>query len=91
MAKKSHPDVEFQVLDRTGKEVYLKTLDEAALHAFYDSLSTGKWTGIYVIVRSEAGARWYGGDAAIEQYRSDPEASVFEKLNLNVRSEGTIA
>lgn len=88
--KKSHTDVEFEVIDRDGKAVYLKTLDEAALYAFYDALQSGKHTGIYVLIHSEAGARWYGGDSAVEQYRSDPEASVFEKLNVRVASEGMI-
>ena len=88
--KRSHLDVEFQVTGPGGRDVVFHTFDEAAAFAVRTSVGDGTWTGIYVVVRSEAGARWYGGELAVEQYRSDPEASVFEKLNVKAVSEGMI-
>lgn len=42
--------------------------------------SNGEASSVDVLVWTEAGARWYGGDDAIERYREDPEASVFERI-----------
>lgn len=87
----THPDVEFQALSSTGRGVSFKDFDGAAAFVVSRSLSDGVWSSIYVVVRSEAGAHWWGGDAAVEQYRSDPDASVFEKINVKAVSEGMIS
>ena len=88
--KKSHPDVEFQTSGLGGRDVVFREFDEAVVFAVHTSLGDGTWTGVYIIIRSEAGARWWGGEPALEQYRSDPEASVFEKINVKATSEGMI-
>lgn len=91
MAKKTHRDVEFTVLGPKGREQYFKSLDKAAVAVFYGALQDGTWRNLNVLVHSEAGARWWGGDDAVERYRSDPDASVFEQLGVKVDPRGMIA
>lgn len=88
--KKTHKDVEFEVVGPGGQVLSFRDFDGAAAFVVGSSLSQGVWSSIYLIVRSEAGARWWGGESAAEQYRSDPEASVFEKINVKAQSEGMI-
>lgn len=92
MAKKdSHPDVEFMVLGNQGREMFFKRFDEAAAFAFIGALQDGVWRNLSVLIHSEAGARWWGGADAVEQYRSDPDASVFKQLAVKVDDRGMIA
>lgn len=88
--KRAHKDVEFHCLGRGGKDVYFNNFDEAAAFALADAMGTGVWKNFDVIVHSEAGARWYGGDDAVERYRSDPDASVFERHRIKVETEGMV-
>lgn len=92
MAKKTqHKDVEFVVLGANGKEVYYRSFDEAAAAVVASALTHGTWTNLSVLVHSEAGARWWNGEAGVEAYRSDPDASVFDQLVVKVNSGGMIA
>ena len=92
MAKRAtHPDVEFKVLGDGGRERYFDDFDEAAAFVVRMSLSHGVWSNLSVLVNSEAGARWYGGADAVKLYRSNPEARVFEQLNVKVQPGGMIA
>lgn len=83
-------DIEFSVDDASGRERIFKTFDEAA--GFAVSLaSTGRPWNLDVLVWSRSGARAYGGDHAVEQYDEDPEASVFERLEISVNYVGRVA
>ena len=85
---KSHKDVEFFVT--TGRwEGYYKTFLEAAGHALNGGIANGHVT-LDVIVHSRAGARWLGGDDAVERYDEDPEASVFDRFEIKVNSVGRV-
>jgi hypothetical protein len=88
---KSHKDVEFAVDDASGKERIFKTFDEAAGFAVAIGVSRGERVDLDVLVYSKAGARWVGGDDAVEQYEEDPEASVFERYEIKVNSAGRVA
>lgn len=91
MAKaKSHKDVEYHAVGPGGKDAYFKTFDEAAAFVAAAALSDGNWHDLSVLIHSEAGARWWGGDHAVESYRSDPDASVFEQFKMKVQSAGMI-
>lgn len=90
-ASKTHKDVEFVVLGHGGKEQHFKRFDEAAAFAFIQALQDGTWRNLSVLIWSEAGARWWGGDDAVEQYREDPDASVFQQLAVKVDDRGMIA
>lgn len=83
-------DVEFAVDDASGRERIFKTFDEAA--GFAVSLAaSGRTVDLDVLIWSVAGARAYGGDDAVELYNEDPEASVFERLEITVNSVGRVA
>lgn len=84
-------DIEFAVDDASGRQRTFKTFDEAA--GFAVSLAaTGRGpSNLDVLIWSRSGARAYGGDNAVEQYDEDPEASVFERLEISVNYVGRIA
>lgn len=92
MAKRnSHPDVEFHALGPSGRDTYFKTFDEAAAFVVQQSLRGGGWSNLNVLIHSESGARWYGGEDGLDQYRSDPNASVFERIIIKANPEGTVS
>lgn len=83
-AAKKHKDVEYQVGNK-----YFKTFDEACGQAVSQAMSGGS-ADLDVLVSSEAGAKALMGDAGVEQYREDPEASVFTRLEIKVNDAGRI-
>jgi hypothetical protein len=86
---KTHKDVEFHVEKPNGETDIFKDPDKAAGLAVGIAASGRKAT-IDVVIWSKAGARAYGGDDGVEQYNEDPEASVFERLEISVNSLGRI-
>lgn len=90
MSKQVHKDVEFHVERPDGETKIFKTFDEAAGLAVAIAASGRDDTTIDVIVWSEAGARALYGDDGVEQYREDPEASVFERLEIKVNNAGRV-
>ena len=96
MAKHTHKDVEFAIDKPKGyatppNEFIYKTFAEAAAQAISLASSHGEEVNIDVLAWSEAGARWWGGDYAVEQYREDPEASIFERIVVRAENVGRIA
>ena len=89
MARKTHPDVEYAVDDAGGKERVFKTFDEAAGFALAVAVGRGS-SNLDVLIFSEKGAKFYGGDDAVDQYNEDPEASVFERFEIRVNAVGRI-
>lgn len=82
-------DLEYHV-DCVGGEVSVfGSFEEAGAAAVVRAAHTGEST-IDVVVWSEEGARAYGGDDAVEQYLEDPEASVFERLEVRVNNQGRV-
>lgn len=88
---KTHKDVEFAVDDAGGNQRIFKKFDEAAGFAVSIAATGRENVNIDVLIWSKAGARAYGGDDAVEQYNEDPEASVFERLEIKVNYVGRIA
>lgn len=88
MAKK-HKDVDFAVDDAAGHQRIFKTWDEAAAFAMSIAASRGE-SAIDVLVYSDAGARFVGGDDAVEEYNEDPDASVFRRYEINVNHVGRV-
>ena len=86
---KTHPDVEYSVEDGSNKERIFKNFDEAAGFAVVMATARGS-SDLDVLIWSEKGAEWYGGDEAVEQYNEDPEASVFERFNITVNNAGRV-
>jgi hypothetical protein len=88
---KSHPDVNFEVEDATGRDVgSFRTFDEAASKAVIAALGTGRAI-LDVVVHSRSGAKWVQGDDGVAQYMEDPDASVFQRLEIRVNDQGRIA
>lgn len=85
-----HPDVDFAVDDASGREHVFKTFDEAAGFAL-SMAASGVEANLDILIHSEEGAEWYGGDDAVEQYNEDPEASIFERLEITVNNVGRIS
>jgi hypothetical protein len=87
---RSHPDVEFAVDDFSGQERVFKSFDEAAGFALSIALAGRERVHLDVLIWSAAGARAYGGDDAVEQYREDPEASIFERYEIRANNMGRV-
>jgi hypothetical protein len=87
--QRTHPDVEYAVEDASGKERIFDTFNEAAGFAVSIAISRGE-SDLDVLVWSEEGARFHGGDDAVDQYREDPEASVFERYEIRVNAVGMV-
>ena len=90
MAQRKHKDVEYAVEDGSGKERVFKTFDEAAAFALGMAISRGE-SNLDVLIHSTWGAKFYGGDDAVTQYKEDPEASVFERFEIRVNNVGRIS
>lgn len=90
MARKSHPQVEYAVDDASGEERIFKTFDEAAGFAVGIALTQGQTVNLDVLIFDKSGARFYGGYDAVEQYEEDPEASVFERFEIQVNAVGRV-
>lgn len=83
-------DLEYHVDTRAGTRTFGK-FDEAAGIAVALAVSDGRPHDIDVVVWSAKGAKKYGGNDAVERYREDPEASVFERITVRADSRGRIA
>jgi hypothetical protein len=97
MASKSHEDVEYMVergIDRGHGQratdpTYYKDSKEALAAAAQAAISTGAST-LSVLIHSKAGARFYGGDDAVEAYLEDPDASAHEQYEFTVNAVGRV-
>jgi hypothetical protein len=90
---KTHKDVEYHVggegINSSPVKIF-KSFDEAAGMALAQAASRGE-TILDVVIWSRAGAKFYGGDYAVEQYDEDPEASVFERIEIRANAVGRVA
>lgn len=100
---RKHKDVEFMI-ENFGEgfvqrenwymvrgHAYFQTSADAVEHAVAKSMSRGgEPVFVDVLISSRAGAAWYGGDWAEEQYDEDPETSVFERIEIRATSHGRI-
>ena len=91
MARRTHKDVEYAVDDASGQQRIFKTFDEAAGFAVAIAASGKPVVDLDVLIWTKAGARFYGDSDAVEQYEEDPEASVFERLEIQVNFVGRVA
>jgi len=94
MARKKHKAVEFHVSDNRASgrgertDVY-HTWAEASEAAMARAVARGDAV-IDVCVFSRAGAKWWGGDEGVERYKEDPEASVFDRFEIDVNYVGRV-
>ena len=85
----THRDVEF-IVSAGDIEQTFRTFDKALLHAFSVALAEGE-AKLDVLIYSEEGAAWFDGDAGVERYEADPEASVFQRFKIAVADLGQVA
>lgn len=90
MASRKHKDVEYEVDDSTGNPRNFKTFEEAAAFALGLAISGSPDVNLDVLIHSTWGAKFYGGEDAVAQYKEDPEASVFERFNITVNNAGRV-
>jgi hypothetical protein len=83
-------DLEFAVDDVGGRERIFKSFDEAAAFAVSIAASTGRTVNLDVLTWSRAAARKWQGDSGAEAYDEDPEASVFERIEIRADSVGRV-
>jgi len=81
-------DVDYVVAVGKSERVFAD-FDEALSFAFAAGLSIGKVT-LDVLVYSEEGAKAFGGDDAAAEYREDPDASVFRRVELTINDMGRV-
>lgn len=82
-------DLEFHVDLPSGEVNIYETVDDAAPDVLITALTRGECT-LDVVVFSKAGARAYGGDDAVDEYKEDPEASVFDRFEITVNNLGRV-
>lgn len=78
-----HVDLTDSVTDR------YEHMEDAAGTAVMVALHKGEAT-IDVVVFNKGGAWKYGGDDAVEEFLEDPEASVFNRIELKVNMLGRV-
>ena len=68
---------------------YFDTFAEAAVHAISVSATHGNAKVLIdVIISSQSAARWWGGDEAVWRFKEDPDASVFERIEVRASALG---
>ena len=91
MSMHPHKDIEFAVSSGERPTQYFKKWEKAVALAFAFSASRGGEEAVIdVLVHSREGARHWLGDAGVEMYNEDPDASVFQRLSLRGRDLGRI-
>jgi hypothetical protein len=88
--RRRHPGVEFAVDDANRTEHVFRSFEEAASFAVGLARSNGARVNLDVLVHSPAGARWWAGDDAVADYHDDPDASVFERIEIRADSLGRV-
>ena len=90
---RTHRDVEYHVGfdgESTCPCRIFADFNDAAVFAVTRGQSGGFDQFIDVVIWSVPGARAYGGMDAVEQFKEDPHASVFDRIVVRARSEGKI-
>jgi len=94
MGPGQHADVEYHISPRdcVDNEKTFITINPKLAHsdAMYRAMG-GMPMWLDVCIWSEEGAKFYGGDDGVEQYRLDPEASVFDRFEININYVGMVA
>lgn len=82
---------EFHVTDPSNSRTFLHSFIRDALAMAAElALLRGVTTYVDVVVWDRAAAVRWGGDDAGEAYDEDPDASVFERIEVKVNSLGRV-
>ena len=91
MAAKKHKDVEFHVGVQGIHDAKVFGMWSEASAAAVNIAAEHGSAVIDVVVHSTHGAKWWGGADAVARYKEDPEASVFDRFELNLNYVGTVS
>lgn len=72
-----------------GTDRYFSDGTDALISAAEMAMNSGS-SRLDVMIYSEAGAKAYGGDDAVEAYLEDPDASVFERFEFKCNAVGRV-
>jgi hypothetical protein len=84
-----HDHLEFHVENSLGETLVLKDSDNAIACATAIAMGRGHAT-LDVVCWTEDAARAFGGEDAVERYREDPLASVFERWEFKANCVGRV-
>ena len=87
---RSHKDVQFAV-DVMGREQLFKTFEQAVAMAVNLAISDGRAHNVDALCSSRAGARFLMGDAGVDDYDEDPDASVFARVVIKAEHVGRVS
>jgi hypothetical protein len=87
---KMHKDLEFAVDATSGQQRIFKKFAEACVYAVGLAATNGRPCNIDVLAHSVGAARAWSGDFGVEEYRADPDASVFERIEIKADSKGRV-
>lgn len=82
--------LEFCVDDCSGKQRTFDTFAEACAFAVGISASGRGPVNVDVLAYSEADAKAWQGDDGVQEYRADPDCSVFDRIVITAESLGRI-
>jgi len=71
-------------------ERHFREFRDACAHAVAVAASGQEHVVIDVILFSEAEARYWGGEDAVEQYHEDPDASVHQRIRVRAEDLGHV-
>ncbi len=91
MSEKTHPQVEYHVDGGQSDAPFITGYADRAMVVALDYAIARGTAVLDVCIFTEAGARAFGGDDAVERYREDPDASVFERYEITVNNAGRVA
>lgn len=87
---KGHKDLEFAVDDASGKQRTFKTFAEACGFAVVMAMHKGR-ANLDVLCWSRAAAVKFMGEEGGEWYDEDPDASVFQRIQIRADNQGRVA
>jgi hypothetical protein len=83
-------DLEFAVDDSSGHQRIFDTFADACAFAVSLACSDGRAHNVDVLIHSRKAAKAWGGDDAVDEYESDPDASVSERIEIKADSKGRV-
>ena len=89
----SHADVEYHVSPENVVDNHSTFITVSPSRALQDACSRaiqGKNVWLDICIWSEEGAKFHGGDDAVEQYRVDPDAAVFCRYEIKANCAGMV-
>jgi len=89
-SRRKTKNLEFAVDDARGRQVVFDTFSEATTWAVTIAANTGRTVNLDVLAWSKAAARAWRDEEGVAQYEEDPDASVFERIEVRANVVGRV-